>query len=72
MIPSIVIVRARSLGRFDSLSSHRGEEFVYVLRRKVEVHTEFYEPVVLRRSDALNLDGTMGHVLMRARATLWY
>ena len=64
MIPSIVTVRARSLGQFDSLSSHRGEEFVYVLRGKVEVHTEFYEPVVLRPGDALYIDSTMGHATL--------
>jgi transcriptional regulator with XRE-family HTH domain len=66
MIPSIVTIRARSLVQFDSLSSHRGEEFVFVLRGKVEVHTEFYEPVVLRRGDALYIDSTMGHATLNA------
>ena len=68
MIPSIVTVRARSLGQFDSLSSHRGGEFVYVLRVKVEVHTAFYEPVVVRRGDALHIDSTMGHATLNAGA----
>jgi transcriptional regulator with XRE-family HTH domain len=64
MIPSIVTIRARSLVQFDSLSSHRGEEFIYVLRGKVEVHTEFYTPVALRRGDALYIDSTMGHATL--------
>ena len=66
MIPSIVTIRARSLMQFDSLSSHRGEEFIYVLRGKVEVHTEFYAPVALKRGDALYIDSTMGHATLNA------
>jgi transcriptional regulator with XRE-family HTH domain len=66
MIPSIVTIRGRSLVQFDSLSSHKGEEFIYVMRGRVEVHTEFYEPVVLARGDALYIDSGMGHATLNA------
>jgi oxalate decarboxylase/phosphoglucose isomerase-like protein (cupin superfamily) len=37
-----------------------------VLRGKVEVHTEFYEPVILIRGDALYIDSAMGHATLNA------
>lgn len=68
MVPSLVTIRARSLVEFDKLSTHPGEEFMYVLRGAVEVHTEHYEPVTLKQGDSLYIDSTMGHATVTAGA----
>ena len=48
MVPILITIRARSIEQFSSFSSHSGEEFLHVLRGSIEVHTEFYEPMMLR------------------------
>ena len=61
MVPIYVRVKARSLEEFGSLLRHSGEEFIYVLEGEIEVHTQFYEPVVLRVGESIYLDSGMGH-----------
>ena len=58
MVPILITIRARSLVSFGSFSTHSGEEFIYVLRGEVEVHTEFYEPTALRAGEAMYIDST--------------
>lgn len=43
------------------LLSHQGEEFIFVLKGRVEVLTEFYEPTVLEVGESIYIDSTMGH-----------
>lgn len=61
MIPFRTTVVARSFDDFDDWSRHEGEEFVYVLRGKVTLFTEFYEPVTLSAGDCWYIDSRMGH-----------
>lgn len=64
MVPILITIRARSLVRFGSFSTHSGEEFIYVLRGEVEVHTEFYEPTALSAGEAMYIDSTMRHAFL--------
>lgn len=64
MVPILITIRARSLVRFGSFSTHSGEELIYILRGEVEVHTEFYEPTALRAGEAMYIDSTMRHAFL--------
>jgi transcriptional regulator with XRE-family HTH domain len=66
MIPVMVKVRAPSLEQFGALVRHAGEEFIYVLEGKIEVHTEFYDPVVLGVGESIYIDSSMGHAYLTA------
>ncbi|NVO55419.1 helix-turn-helix transcriptional regulator [Rhodobacteraceae bacterium B1Z28] len=61
MLPYRARVRARSMDEFDGWVRHDGEEFLYVLTGVVQLYTEFYEPVEMRRGDSAYYDGSMGH-----------
>lgn len=61
MTPMIERVRAKDPDTGDSMISHGGEEFVYVLDGAIEVHTEFYKPVRLDQGDSIYLDSQMSH-----------
>ena len=47
MIPVVTRVRAKSIEEFGELVHHSGEEYIHVLEGRAEVHTEFYDPIVL-------------------------
>lgn len=66
MIPILTRVRARSVDEFGELVRHSGEEFIYVLEGRVEIHTEFYDPVVLEAGESMYLDSNMGHAYVAA------
>lgn len=66
MIPIIIHVRAKTLEEFDDLVHHQGEEFTYVLRGRVVVHTEHYDPVLLEEGESIYLDSSMGHAYTAA------
>src|SRR5688572_32820860 len=61
MVPTVTRVRAKSIEEFGELVHHPGEEYIYVLEGPVEIHTEFYEPVVLQTGESIYIDSTMGH-----------
>ncbi|GHF37281.1 XRE family transcriptional regulator [Seohaeicola zhoushanensis] len=61
IVPIIARVKARDIQSFGELFHHGGEEFLYVLEGQVEVHSEFYEPVILNKGDGVYLDSAMGH-----------
>jgi transcriptional regulator with XRE-family HTH domain len=61
MVPILITIRARSTIQLGALSAHAGEEFIYVLKGKIEVHTEFYAPLTLGRGEGIYLDSTMQH-----------
>ena len=52
MLPYRARVRARSMEEFDGWVRHDGEEFLYVLTGEIQLITEFYEPVDMRRGDS--------------------
>lgn len=64
MLPYRTRVRARSMEEFDGWVRHDGEEFLYVLTGVVQLFTEFYEPVEMRRGDSAYYDAAMGHNLI--------
>jgi mannose-6-phosphate isomerase-like protein (cupin superfamily) len=66
MIPMVARVRARTLEEFGELVRHSGEEFFYVLQGNVQVHTEFYEPVIVTAGQCIYIDSTMGHAYVLA------
>lgn len=61
MIPVFTRIRAKSLEEFGELVRHPGEEYIYVLEGGITVHTEFYDPVVLKSGESIYLDSNMGH-----------
>ncbi len=61
MLPYRAVIRARSFDDFDGWIRHEGEEFLYVLTGKIQLFTEFYEPVDMARGDSAYYDASMGH-----------
>ena len=66
MIPAVTKIRARSPEQFGDLVHHSGEEFIYVLKGKVVVQTEFYDSVTLEAGQSLYIDSSMGHAYLAA------
>lgn len=66
MIPVVTRIRAKSVGEFGELVRHSGEEFIYVIEGSVEVHTEFYDPVIIKTGESIYLDSKMGHAYVAA------
>ena len=64
MIPVLGTAHARTLEEFGPLVQHAGEEFIYVLKGCLEVHTEFYDPVVLEVGECIYIDSDMGHAYL--------
>ena len=66
IVPTLSKVKARTLREFGALLRHPGEEFVFVIKGKIEVHTEIYSPETLESGDSLYLDSRMGHAYLNA------
>ncbi|MBX3693546.1 MAG: helix-turn-helix transcriptional regulator [Steroidobacteraceae bacterium] len=66
MIPVLTRIRAKSVGEFGELVHHSGEEYIYVLEGRVEIHTEFYDPIVLEAGESVYIDSNMGHAYVAA------
>lgn len=66
MIPVITKIRAASQEEFGELVRHAGEEFIYVLKGRVVVHTEFYDAVTLDEGQSIYIDSAMGHAYLTA------
>ncbi len=66
MIPILTRIRAHSASEFGELVRHQGEEFIYVLEGRIEVHSEFYDPVTLDVGEGIYLDSSMGHAYVVA------
>lgn len=66
MIPILTRVLARNLEEFGPLVRHAGEEWMYVVKGSIEIHTEFYEAVRLDEGQAIYLDSSMGHAYLLA------
>lgn len=61
MLPIYTTIKCHDIARFGPLVKHSGEEFIYVLKGAIEVHTEHYAPVRLEAGDGVYIDSTMGH-----------
>lgn len=66
MIPVLTRIRARSVAEFGELVHHSGEEYIYVIEGRVEIHTEFYDPLVLEAGESIYIDSNMGHAYVAA------
>lgn len=66
MIPVITNIRAKTSEEFGELVHHAGEEFIYVLKGRVVVNTEFYDPVTLDEGGSIYIDSSMGHAYLAA------
>lgn len=66
MIPVLTRVRAKSIEEFGALVRHPGEEYIHVIEGRAEVHTEFYDPIVLEAGEAVYIDSNMGHAYIAA------
>ncbi len=66
MIPVLTRVRAKTMEEFGELVHHPGEEFILVLEGRAEVHTEFYDPIVLEAGESVYIDSNMGHAYIAA------
>lgn len=65
MVTLFTEIKTTSLKAFGPLQRHPGEEFVWVSTGRIAVHTEFYEPVVLKPGDSLYFDSLMAHAFLR-------
>lgn len=61
MVPIITRVHTRDIAEFGDPVRHQGEEFIFVLEGTIEVHLQFYTPVVLHAGQGVYLDSSMGH-----------
>jgi len=61
MVPILARIRAHDIAEFEDPVRHQGEEFVFVLEGAVEVHLQFYTPVVLTKGQGIYLDSSMSH-----------
>ncbi|MGH8085398.1 MAG: helix-turn-helix domain-containing protein [Lysobacter sp.] len=66
MIPVLTRVRAKSIEEFGELVHHSGEEYIHILEGRAEVHTEFYDPIVLEAGESVYIDSNMGHAYIAA------
>ena len=66
MVPVITKIRASSREQFGELVRHAGEEFIYVIKGRIVVHTQFYDPVTLGEGQAIYIDSAMGHAYVTA------
>jgi transcriptional regulator with XRE-family HTH domain len=66
MIPVVTKIRAKSAAQFGALVKHAGEEYVFVLKGRIVVTTEFYDPVSLGEGESIYLDSSMGHAYLAA------
>ncbi|MFL6578352.1 MAG: helix-turn-helix domain-containing protein [Povalibacter sp.] len=66
MIPVLTRIRAKSVAEFGELVHHSGEEYIYVLEGRIEIHTEFYDPIVLEAGESIYIDSNMGHAYVAA------
>lgn len=66
MIPIVTRIRKHSAKEFGELVHHKGEEFIYVVEGAIEVHSEYYDPILLKAGEGIYLDSTMGHAYVTA------
>jgi transcriptional regulator with XRE-family HTH domain len=68
MIPIIIDVQARSVDELGGLVRHGGEEYLYVLRGSMELHSDIYAPLLLGAGDSVYFDSGMAHGYVRTSA----
>lgn len=61
MLPYLSRIKARDMSEYDDWIRHSGEEFMFVLEGRLELHTEHYRPLELGPGDSVYYDSGMGH-----------
>ncbi len=61
MLPFRTVVLARSLDDYADWDRHDSEDLLFVLEGTLTLHTELYEPVVLKKGDSVYMDSRTGH-----------
>jgi transcriptional regulator with XRE-family HTH domain len=61
IMPFISRIKSHEIDPREGWSRHDGEEFVYVLKGSIELHTEFYQPAILHQGDCFYIDSRMLH-----------
>lgn len=56
-----ISVKCHSADEQPKWRRHPGQEFLYVLSGTLELHTEAYDPVILKTGDSIVFDSSMGH-----------
>ncbi|MGQ7932327.1 helix-turn-helix domain-containing protein [Paraburkholderia sp. D1E] len=62
-----VLVTEKAPGTASSYLSHPGEEFIFVLKGPVALHTNLYEPLVLQTGDCILFDASTLHAYFAVR-----
>ena len=65
MIPIIIEVQARSVDELGGLVRHAGEEYLYVIRGHMDLHSDLYAPLPLGPGDSVYFDSGMAHGYVR-------
>jgi len=68
MTPIIIDIQARSVEELGGLVRHSGEEYLYVLRGSMELHSDLYAPLALGPGDSVYFDSCMSHGYVRTSA----
>lgn len=66
MFPVIQTIIPRTMEEFGELLRHDGEEMAIVLKGRVKVMTDIYEPEILEEMDSIYLDSRMRHAFLNA------
>lgn len=61
MMPFVSRIKKHRVKGEEGWSRHEGEEFVYVLAGRIQLHTEFYQPVTLAQGESFYIDSRMRH-----------
>jgi transcriptional regulator with XRE-family HTH domain len=54
-------VTARSVEECGGMRQHPGQEFLYILSSRMEIHTAFYDPLLLEAGDSILFDADQPH-----------
>src|SRR5690348_3101120 len=65
MTPIIIDIQARSVEELGGLVRHGGEEYLYVLRGSMQLHSDIYAPLALGPGDSVYFDSGMSHGYVR-------
>ena len=68
MIPIIIDVQARSVEELGGLVRHAGEEYLFVLKGHMELHSDLYAPLPLGPGDSVYFDSGLAHGYVRTSA----
>lgn len=68
MVPIIIEVIAGDVDALGGLVRHAGEEYLYVLRGAMELHSDLYAPLPLKAGDSVYFDSGMAHGYIKTSA----